>query len=165
MVMIRYCNTVFISICLLAACAPQKVGADTHVWNVTAKNGDKMTGCLAEDIKPDVLGYIDIEALPDFNITTFDALTVDPVESMKTGKIKTYLANMSNTHHPAGLRDTREDKIKHCDAYPPPKGATEWYFFRTRYPSVEYRMFSLGDKMVFIDARIDKGRSHKSQKP
>jgi len=37
-----------ICIGMLTACAPKKEGADTHVWNVTALNGDKMTGCLAE---------------------------------------------------------------------------------------------------------------------
>ena len=143
---------------ILIACGPKKEGANTHAWEVTAKNGDKMIGCLAEDVTPNVLGYIDIEALSDFNITTFQALMIGIDEWEKSGKkvTRSGLANMSRTHHPAGLRDTREDKIRHCDAYPPPKGTTEWYFSQhTDDFSVEYRLFSLGDKFVFIDARTE----------
>ncbi len=110
---------------VLMACAPKKVGADTHVWNVTAQNGDKMTGCLAEDVKPDVLGYIDIEALPDFNITTFEAFESGYEEYKATGKSQTHLVGSPFATHPFGLRETREDGIKHCDAYPSPRGATE----------------------------------------
>ncbi len=153
MALINHGLAALICIPMLTACAPKKVGAETHVWNVTAQNGDKMVGCLAEDVKPGVLGYIDIEALPDFNITTFEAFNVD-LESRKRGIADRGLANRSRTHHPFGLRDTREDKIKHCDAYPAAQGATEWYL--TLYMkdlTVGYRFFSLGDKMVFIDAR------------
>ncbi len=142
---------------LLTACAPKKVGAETHLWNVTAQNGDKMVGCLAEDVTPDVLGYIDIEALPDFNITTFEGLNTTYEESRKPNIPYRGLANRSRTHHPWGFRDTREDKIKHCGAYPAPQGATEWNLFviTNTKTTVEYRLFSLGEKMVFIDARIE----------
>ncbi len=139
---------------MLMACAPKKVGADTHVWNVTAQNGDKMTGCLAEDVTPDVLGYIDIEALPDFNITTFETFEVEYKQGERTGKAQRGLSNMSRTHHPWGFRSTIEDKIKHCDAYPQPSGTTDRYLtLYSKDITVEYRFFSLGEKMVFIDAR------------
>ena len=143
---------------ILIACAPKKEGANTHAWEVTAKNGDKMVGCLAEDVTPDILGYIDIESLPDFDIATFEALSIGVEEWEKSGKkvTRSGLANWSQYSHPIGLRDTGEDKIKHCDAYPPPKGTTEWYFSQhTDDFSVEYRLFSLGDKFVFIDARTE----------
>ena len=117
-----------------------------------------MTGCLAEDVKSDMLGYIDIEALPSFDIQTFKDLQFDLDDWLAAGKkgTRSGLANMSRSHHPAGLRSKREDKIKHCDAYPPPKGSIEWYFSQhTGELAVKYRLFSLGDKMVFIDARTE----------
>ena len=57
---------------ILIACAPKKEGANTHAWEVTAKNGDKMVGCLAEDVTPDILGYIDI----DLRVQTVRAVVV-----------------------------------------------------------------------------------------
>ena len=142
---------------ILIACAPKKEGANTHAWEVTAKNGDKMIGCLAEDVKPDVLGYIDIEALPNFDIKTFEGFESGAEEYLKTGKIQTHLVDVTNgSSHPAGLRWTREDKIRHCTSYPPPEGSIEWSFFQqTGEFSVVYRLFSLGDKFVFIDARTE----------
>ena len=143
-----------ICVSLLMACAPKKEGADTHVWSVTAQNGDKVVGCLAEDVTPDVVGYIDIEALPNFDIATFENMEVGLDQHLKTGEHKVYLTEWSGGGHPAGLKWKREDKIKHCESYPPPKGASEWYFSQQISGiSVQYRLFSLGDKMVFIDAR------------
>ncbi len=149
---------------LLTACAPKKVGAETHVWNVTAQNGDKMTGCLAEDVTPDILGYSDIEALPDFNITTFEAFNTTHEEAQKSGLPYRGLSNMSRAHHPWGFRSTREDKIKHCDAYPQPQGTTDRYLtVYNKDITVEYRFFSLGEKMIFIDARTKP--AYKPKKP
>lgn len=152
---------------LLTACSPKKAGADTHEWSVTALNGDKMTGCLAQDVKPGMLGYIDIEALPDFDVATFESLSVGLDESERTGKKRSYLVDMTNVHHPLGAwGEHREDKIKHCNAYPAPKGATEWYFSQqTGELIVKYRLFSIGDKMVFIDARTRAAKPKKEWVP
>lgn len=104
------------------------------------------------DVTPDVLGYIDINTLPNFDIKTFKDLEIGLDEHLKTGKHQVYLAGVSS--HPAGLRWTREDKIKHCDSYPEPEGSTEWYFSQqVSGLSVQYRLFSVDEKMVFIDAR------------
>lgn len=166
MVLIRCSLLTPLCCAFLAACAPKKVGADTHIWSVTAQNGDIMTGCLAEDVTPDVFGYIDISALPNFDIATFEDFKfgVDDYIAWKkeNPRIKrpTYrsLLNMtrSRSGHPVpGMKlPDKEAKVKHCSAYPPPAGTEEWYLsLQTSEEAVQYRFFSRGDKMVFIDAR------------
>jgi len=167
MALIKQSLAAILCLGMLIACAPKKEGAPTHIWNVTAQNGDKMVGCLAEDVTPDVLGYIDIEALPNFDIKTFEALKIGIEEWEKSGKtvIRSGLANRSKVHHPFGGKShPQEEKFRHCASYPSPKGATEWYFFQFKYSetTVAYRLFSVGEKMVFIDART---RIAKSKKP
>ena len=155
MALIKQSLAAILCLGMLIACGPKKEGADTHAWEVTAQNGDKMVGCLAEDVTPDLLGYIDIEALPNFDVKTFENFESGANEYLKSGKIQTHLVDMSNAgSHPAGLRWKREDKIRHCEAYPPPEGTKEWYLSkRTGDLAVRYRLFSVGEKMVFIDAR------------
>ena len=151
----------FVVFGLIVGCSAKRVGADTHKWSVTAQNGDKAVGCLAEDVAANLPGYIDLESLPNFNITTFKSLGVNLEESRKTGKPRSGLVDMSKG---GGVGTwNAEDYVRHCDAYPPPEGTTEWFFIQqTEKLAVRYRLFSLGEKMVFIDART---REDKPKKP
>lgn len=165
---INHSFVIFTIITILIACTPKKEGADTRIWTVTAQNGDTMTGCLAEDVTPDVVGYLDIQTLPNFDIETFENLVFDVDDWFAAGKkgIRSGLANITNVNHPAGLRWTHEDKVKHCGSYPPPQGTEEWYFSQhISGLSVQYRLFSLGDKMVFIDARTREDKPKKKWVP
>jgi len=159
---IKHLITSILMASALSACAGSE-GAPTHSWEVTALNGDKMIGCLAVDVKPDMIGYYDLSQFPDFSLETFEALEVDYDTFRRTGETRVELTHMKGSRV-KGYPDPEKLRRK-CNHYPLPESFRKRdYLFgpitAPRITTVEYRLYEEDGKFIFVDAYTSENECH-----